>query len=644
MFGTIFLKDEASDELDDIDRKGRKTGGVLSNLGRIALKAGAGITAFASASAGAVAASAPLLAGVGGLVASFGAAGIGALAFGAVAMGALAPVIEGAENLTKAQQGAREELEAFQSFWAGFVKQFETPVFEIFGQALTMIKSILTGLAPTITNASGVITELFTGMNESINNGGLKPFFEWLETNASESLMNFATITGNVFNGFFGLMQAFTPIGASMEEGLVRLTEKFATWANSLSENPAFQNFIEYAKTNTPILLDILSNLWDMITGAIETLAPLGTTILGILQQLTDTFISWSPMFTTIVGYITDFANIINNNWSTVVDVVLALGAAVGSFLVIMKGLQIIGIINALMVAMRAGTIAATLAQLGFNAALWANPITWVVALIAGLIAIGVLLYRNWDTVKAKTIELWNKMKETWNLIKQAVSRGAQEIASAVKTKFGEMVSSARTKLTEMWNTAKQKFTDMVNSAREKMNDVKSKVTEGINNVKEFLSGIDLSSMGKDMIQGLINGIGSMAGSLVEKAKGVVSGAIEGAKALLGINSPSRVFMEIGEFTGQGMEIGLDKSKQGVENASKELAVVSAKSASETKTANGGSSESSLLTAVKTMLENFKVDLYMRDDLVGSAVAPVVSNRQGETISRKKFFAGGDKK
>lgn len=150
-----------------------------------------------------------------------------------------------------------------------------------------------------------------------------------------------------------------------------------------------------------------------------------------------------------------------------------------------------------------------------------------------------------------------NQMKASQNLIRS--------IWSAIKSYFGTVISS-------IVSTVKSKFSDLVNAVRSKMNDVKTKVQSGIDQVKSFLSGIDLSSMGKQMIQGLINGIGSMADALVRKAKGVVNGAIDAAKSLLKIKSPSRVFMGIGQYTGEGMVIGMNNMKSAVSKASANMA------------------------------------------------------------------------
>ena len=51
-------------------------------------------------------------------------------------------------------------------------------------------------------------------------------------------------------------------------------------------------------------------------------------------------------------------------------------------------------------------------------------------AIIAGIVAAGVLIYQNWDTIKAKAQELWDKVKEVWDGIKQTVQDGVDKLKS----------------------------------------------------------------------------------------------------------------------------------------------------------------------------------------------------------------------
>lgn len=67
-----------------------------------------------------------------------------------------------------------------------------------------------------------------------------------------------------------------------------------------------------------------------------------------------------------------------------------------------------------------------------------------------------------------------------------------------------------------------------------------------------------LGNIGSNIVQGLIDGVTGAAGRLVDAVKGAVDDAIQGAKNLLGIKSPSRVFRQIGQYVMQGAALGVD--------------------------------------------------------------------------------------
>jgi TP901 family phage tail tape measure protein len=68
-----------------------------------------------------------------------------------------------------------------------------------------------------------------------------------------------------------------------------------------------------------------------------------------------------------------------------------------------------------------------------------------------------------------------------------------------------------------------------------------------------------LFDAGKQIIQGLTDGIKSVAKAPVDAVKSVGSSIVNGAKGLFGIESPSKVFMQIGEQTTEGLALGLAK-------------------------------------------------------------------------------------
>ena len=81
-----------------------------------------------------------------------------------------------------------------------------------------------------------------------------------------------------------------------------------------------------------------------------------------------------------------------------------------------------------------AATSTATVAQTGLNAALQANPVGFVITVLEALIAVGVLVYKNWDWLKAGAQSLWNKFKDVSIRIGTAFSGAFNKVKNAAKT------------------------------------------------------------------------------------------------------------------------------------------------------------------------------------------------------------------
>jgi len=186
---------------------------------------------------------------------------------------------------------------------------------------------------------------------------------------------------------------------------------------------------------------------------------------------------------------------------------------------------------NAIMAAYKAIVVAGTAVQWSLNAALAANPIGAVVIAIGLLVAAGVLLYKNWDKIKASLNVLWATIKTQFNAIKTVVTA----TMTAVKTVF-----------TNKWDEA-----------------------------VAFLKGIDLASIGGDIVAGLVRGIGGAFGKVTAKVRELANLVPDGLKNLLGIHSPSRITEALGEFTGEGFVNGLASQGKAVKNATASLAKIS---------------------------------------------------------------------
>lgn len=145
------------------------------------------------------------------------------------------------------------------------------------------------------------------------------------------------------------------------------------------------------------------------------------------------------------------------------------------------------------------------------------------------------------------------------------------DMVQAILTWFSNMGKWLREKVMEMVNRviglfqnlrdqAVAKVESLKQSVREKMEAAKTAITTIWNKAKEFLSRIDLKQIGIDIIQGLLNGINSMAQRVWNKMTEIADGIKSKIKGALGIASPSKEMMKIGRFTGEGLAIGMDRA------------------------------------------------------------------------------------
>ncbi|RPK29871.1 hypothetical protein EDO6_00495 [Paenibacillus xylanexedens] len=197
---------------------------------------------------------------------------------------------------------------------------------------------------------------------------------------------------------------------------------------------------------------------------------------------------------------------------------------------------------KAVMVISTAASWAMTAAQWAMNAAFLANPITWVVLAIIAVIVIAIAVFKNWGAIKDWLVSKWQALKSGTVSIFQA-------IGNFIKNMFAGLVTSVTTRATAIWDGIKSIW----------------------DRITGFLSGINLFDIGKNIIEGMINGIGSMANAVVDKVKDIGNSITDKIKGILGIHSPSRVMMEVGFFTGEGLAQGIEGTQDRVSAASADV-------------------------------------------------------------------------
>lgn len=199
----------------------------------------------------------------------------------------------------------------------------------------------------------------------------------------------------------------------------------------------------------------------------------------------------------------------------------------------VLDGIETIQI-YALIAAENAHTIAtgiATTATTAFGAAVafLTSPITIVIAIITALIAIGVLLYQNWDTVKEKCGELKEWLSQKWGEIKQGISDAVTGAMNKVSETFEGIRNAISQKVEAAKSLASEKFESIKSTISEKTQAAKAVVSNTYSEIKETIStkigeakesALAIFESIKEGIRERIEGAKEAVGQAIEKIKG----------------------------------------------------------------------------------------------------------------------------
>jgi len=214
----------------------------------------------------------------------------------------------------------------------------------------------------------------------------------------------------------------------------------------------------------------LASSLEEIAIQLDEVLKPAVVAVTSFLQKMAVAFANLSPGTQTAILAITGVVAAIG-------PVLIALGLAA-------QGVgALIGVV---------GALSAALPTLGAALTAITGPVGIAVAAIAGLIAIGIAVYKNWDDIKKKLSDIWNgiqnNISNVWSNITSATSNAVNNLNNAVKSK-----------LEGLWN---------------------------------YIKGIPSQALrwGRDIIQGLINGIKSLRIPMPHFDFSVIYKSVAGAK------------------------------------------------------------------------------------------------------------------
>jgi|GEM_PF-1326693 len=132
--------------------------------------------------------------------------------------------------------------------------------------------------------------------------------------------------------------------------------------------------------------------------------------------------------------------------------------------------------------------------------------------------------------------------------ISQAVSLIVESAASALQSRMGEFQSSGA-------NLGNSLATGIVSSSVTVMSAINNMASAGINSANNQVGGY--RAAGYNMALGLASGISSGSSSAIAAAVSLATSSLAAAKEALGIHSPSRAFIAIGRYIGEGLANGI---------------------------------------------------------------------------------------
>lgn len=272
-------------------------------------------------------------------------------------------------------------------------------------------------------------------------------------------------------------------------------------------------------------------------------------------------------------------ASLLAQNLDVIAPVLTGVTAGFVAFKAALAVQTAIQLVSTALNGMSIAQYAAATAQRVLNAAMNANPIILVVTLIASLVAALVTLYTTNEDFRNAVNNAWNTIKSTAeDVFGRIVTFFTSDIPNAIQAAqdwFNNLPGNVRSALNSALSAVKswagsvrsqaiQAGQNFISGIRAKFDEVVSYVRGIPGRIRSALGnlGSTLLGAGRDLIAGLGQGVISGIQGVVDSVSAGVQRVVSAAKGLLGIASPSRVFMEIGDYSMQGLALGFEQGER----------------------------------------------------------------------------------
>lgn len=406
------------------------------------------------------------------------------------------------------------------------------PVFNAAGYSVQDAALYMGVMANAGIDAGEAANSLKTGLARLISPA--KDGAVWMErlginvTNADGSMKDTVTIQKELHDSFATLSESEQITAASAIFGKMQMAKWLALINTAPSDVEKLNEALEQEGTTT----DMANAMMSGFGGSIEKLKSTLDVLMTTLGQLAAQYLT--PVIEKLQAWLDAF-NALDDETKDHIIKIAAIVAAVGPALIIIGKIvtgigSIISVVSGLVSA-----IGAISAAIGVASA----PVLGIIAVIAAVIAIGVLLYKNWDTIKEKAQELWQNLTEKFELIKLIVTQTWEWIKNSTTEAWDNIKNKVANSdigqaASKVWDAMKKTATDSFSAIKKAYDEhgggLKGAVAATMEGIKQYylagynfinnLTGGKLDAI-KDKVTSTFNTIKEKVKSAIDFIKGI---------------------------------------------------------------------------------------------------------------------------
>lgn len=270
-----------------------------------------------------------------GLAGAFSVAGLGAVAFGAMAISAIKMVNDGTLAVTKEVEAFNDATSNLKDTWAGIIRQNQAQIFNTMAAGIRGVNSGLSKMKPFLSGVADLVENNTRKFEDWVNKSNTaKAAFKSLNTVGVQIFSDLLNAAGRFGDGLVNIFTQFMPLFKWVSQGLQNMSIDFQNWANSVGGQNAIKSFIAYTKENLPKIGKIFGNVFKGIGNLMIAFGQNSAGIFDWLVKMTDKFREWSETvgksegFKKFVSYVEKNGPTIMKLIGDIVRVLIAFGTA----------------------------------------------------------------------------------------------------------------------------------------------------------------------------------------------------------------------------------------------------------------------------------------------------------------------------